>query len=147
MPFYGGGSRWDHPYGFRSCYLPSFGMIAADVKTWEKAYDEVRIVGPHLLMGDYHPLTAYSLKEEDWIAWQFHRADLQEGVIQAFRRPAAATGTLAVKPRGLEPGLRSEIVNLDGGSEVRTGAEIMCGLEVTLREKPEAAILALRQPK
>jgi alpha-galactosidase len=147
LPFYGGGSRWNDPYGYRSCYMPSFGMIAADVKTWKQAYDEVRLVGPHMLMGDYYPLTAYSLKEEDWIAWQFHRADLQEGVIQAFRRPAAVTGTLFVKPRGLEPGLRYEIVNLDGGSKVRTGAEIMSGLEVTLREKPGAAILVLRRTK
>jgi alpha-galactosidase len=147
LPFYGGGSRWNDPYSYRSCYMPSFGMIAADMKTWKAAYDEVRLVGPHMLMGDYYPLTPYSLKQEDWIAWQFHRPDLNEGVVQAFRRPAAASETLTVQLRGLDSQQRYEITNLDGGKEVRTGAELMRGLAITQHKQPAAAVLILKAIK
>lgn len=94
--------------------------------------------------GDYYPLTPYSLDKTSWIAWQFHRADLNEGVVQAFRRPEAANETLTVRLRGLDPKQRYEIANLDGGKEDRTGEELMRGLDITLREKPAAAVLILK---
>ncbi len=97
--------------------------------------------------GDYFPLTPHSLDTTSWIAWQFHRADLNEGIVQAFRRPDAASDTLTVKLHGLLPQQRYEIENLDGGKEVRTGAELMRGLEITLREKPAAAVLVLKALK
>jgi hypothetical protein len=49
-----------------------------------------------------------------------------------------------VKLRGLEPQKRYEIENLDGGKQVRTGAEFMSGHTITLSEKPSAALLLLR---
>jgi alpha-galactosidase len=97
-----------------------------------------------LYTGDYHPLTPYSLDTTSWIAWQFHRADLGEGIVQAFRRPDTASGTLTVKLHGLVPQQRYEIENLDGGSEVHTGEELMRGHAITLSEKPAAAVLVLR---
>ena len=100
-----------------------------------------------IFTGDYYPLTPHTLDTSQWIAWQFHRADLNEGVIQAFRRPEAANETLTVKLRGLNPQQRYEIENLDGGKEVRTGAELMRGHEITLREKPAAAVLLLKSIK
>jgi alpha-galactosidase len=145
LPFYGGGSRWNDPYGYRSCYMPSFGMIAADPKTWKSAYDEARIVGPHMLTGDYYPLTPYSLSHEDWIAWQFQSPDCNEGIVQAFRRPQAGAETLTVQLRGLDPKQRYAVRNLDGGTEIRGGAELMEGFPITLRERPAAAVLVLKR--
>jgi len=97
-----------------------------------------------LYIGDYHPLTPHSLDTTSWIAWQFHRADLGEGVVQAFRRPDSTSETLTVKLRGLDPQQRYEIENLDGGKEVRTGEELMRGHAITLSEKPAAALLVLK---
>jgi alpha-galactosidase len=91
--------------------------------------------------GDFYPLTPHTLNTSRWIAWQFHRADLHEGVIQAFRHPEAVNETLTVKLRGLIPQQRYEIGNLNGGKEVRTGAELMRGHDITLREQPAAAVL------
>ena len=135
----------------RSYYLTGFGIITPG--NWNKTtdstgairrgYTEARRVGP-LLLGDYCPLTPYSLDKSSWIAWQFHRADLNEGVIQAFRRPEAASETLTVKLRGLDPQQRYEIENLDGGKEVRTGAELMRGFDIGLHEKPAATVLVLK---
>ena len=97
-----------------------------------------------LYTGDFYPLTPHSLDKDGWIAWQFHRTDLNAGVIQAFRRLEAASDQLSVKLQGLEPQQRYEIEDLDGGKEVRTGAELMRGHAITLREKPAAAVLVLK---
>ena len=54
---------------------------------------------------------------------------------------------MTVKLRGLDPQLRYEIEDFDGGKEVRTGAELMRGHDITLREKPAAAVLSLKAIK
>jgi len=100
-----------------------------------------------LFIGDFNPLTSHNLDTTSWIAWQFHRTDLNEGVVQAFRRPEAETETLTVRLRGLDQNQRYEVENLDGGKEVHTGAELMRGLAITLREKPAAAVLVLKAIK
>jgi alpha-galactosidase len=141
-------------YSVRSYYLTGFGMVQgapwsqsegkrADVK---RGYDEVRRISP-LMLGDYYPLTPYSLDTTSWIAWQFHRADLGEGVVQAFRRPDAAADTLTVKLCGLSPKQRYEIENFDGGKELRSGLELMNGYNIALRQKPAAALLRLKAIK
>jgi alpha-galactosidase len=141
-------------YSVRSYYLTGFGMVQgapwsqseskrADMK---RGYEEVRRIAP-LMLGDYYPLTPYSLDTTSWIAWQFHRADLGEGVVQAFRRPDAAADTLTVKLRGLSPKQRYEIENFDGGKEVRTGTELMDGYVIALPQKPAAALLRLKAIK
>ncbi len=152
LPWQGAGVPFfTESYAVRSYYLTGFGMIAGG--DWTKneqkrsdtirGYTEARRIGP-LLLGDYFPLTPYSLDKTSWIAWQFHRADLDESVVQAFRRPDATTETLTVKLRGLEPQHRYEIENLDGGKDVRTGEELMRGYELTLRERPASAVLVLK---
>ena len=47
----------------------------------------------------------------------------------------------------LMPQQGQEIENFDGGKEVRTGAELMQGLVITLREKPGSAVLLIKAVK
>jgi alpha-galactosidase len=94
--------------------------------------------------GDFYPLTPHSLDTTSWIAWQFHRADLGESVVQAFRRPDSLEETLAIKLRGLDPKQRYEIENIDEGKEIRAGEELMRGFVITLREKSDAAVLVMK---
>ena len=67
--------------------------------------------------------------------------------MQAFRRSDAASDSLTVKLRSLDPQKRYEIENLDGGKQVRTGEELMRGFDITLSEKPAAAVLVLKAIK
>lgn len=138
-------------YSVRSHYLTSFGIVLGE--GWSKnaqkregtvrGFTEIRRIAP-LMLGDYFPLTPYSLDKSSWIAWQFHRADLDESVVQVFRRPDATIETLTVKLSGLDPQHRYEIENLDSGKEVRTGEELMRGYNLTLHEKPASAVLVLK---
>lgn len=154
LPWQGAGDHFTDSYSVRSYYLTGFGMIipggwkktAESIAAVQKGYAECRRIAP-LMLGDYYPLTPHSLDTTSWIAWQFHRADLNEGVVQVFRRPEADGETLSVKLRGLVPQQRYEIENLDGGREVRTGEKLMGGFSITLPEKPAAAVFALRPVK
>ena len=128
LPFYGGGSRSREPYGYRSLYMPSFGMIAAPLPAAKKAYDEIRIVAPHMIEGDYYPLTPYNRAPDQWSAWQFHTPETGRGVIQAFRRAASAAAHIPVQLRGLDPSARYMVRNLDETrTEAASGADLMSG--------------------
>jgi alpha-galactosidase len=141
-------------YSVRSYYLTGFGMVQgapwskneqkrADVR---RGYEEVRRIAP-LMLGDCYPLTPYSLATDQWIAWQFYRADLGAGVVQAFRRPDAVSDSLTVKLRGLDAKRRYEIEDFDDGKEVHTGSELLSGYTISLRQKPAAAIFLLKAIK
>ena len=127
--------------GFSINYRDPKAVLA--LRKYLERYLEIR----PLFTGDYYPLTAHSLDKKDWISWQFHRADLNESVVQAFRRPEATSETLTVKLQGLIPQQRYEVENFDGGKEVRTGAELMQGHTITLREKPGSAVLMINAVK
>ena len=156
LPWNGAGVAFRHDsYSVRSAYLPRFGMNQG--VGWSKSgerrtavqrgYSEAGRIAPLMLGGDYYPLTPYALDTQSWIAWQFHRTDLNESVVQAFRRPEATSETLTVKLQGLIPQQRYEVENFDGGKEVRTGAELMQGHTITLREKPGSAVLLIKAVK
>jgi alpha-galactosidase len=144
LPFQGTGCYLYEPYAFRSFYLPSFGMggLTPQNKAAQKqAYAECARVAP-LMLGDFYPLTPYSLKEDAWIAWQFDRPELGLGVVQAFRRASASEPSKRFKLHGLQPGARYEIENLDGGRQMVSSLELMDeGLVVNLSGKPAAAVV------
>ena len=98
LPWYGSGVYFTDSYAVRSFFMPGFDVIPpgnwaqsdkirAEVK---KAYEECSRVAP-LMLGDYYPLTPYTLQPDQWIAWQFSRPALGESVVQAFRHAEAQT--------------------------------------------------------
>ena len=52
--------------------------------------------------GDFWPLSDYSISNNVWMAWQFDRPDLAEGLIQAFRRPDCTCASAQYKLQALE---------------------------------------------
>ena len=63
--------------------------------------------------GDFYPLTAWSLAPEHWMAYQFHRSDLHEGIVLAFRRAASPYPSLQVSLGGIEPARMYEVTWID----------------------------------
>ena len=53
--------------------------------------------------GDFYPLTATTASPDHWAAWQFHRPDLDAGVVLAFRREQCRYPVLQVDLGGLDP--------------------------------------------
>ncbi len=108
-----------------------------------EATAELRANRPYWL-GDFYPLTKASSSLEDWLAFQLHRGDLDEGIILAFRREQCTASALRVSPRGLNPdGIYS--LTLSDESRNRTnrqvsGAEMTEGLSLDIPE-PRASLL------
>jgi alpha-galactosidase len=106
---------------------------------------EYHKVQPYLL-GDYYPLTPYSLEKTAWIAWQFDEPQ-QGGVVQAFRRDEAKADSLVLKLQGLEPETIYAVENLDNGKiEKLVGKDLMTvGLHVKIAGRPGAALYVYRK--
>ena len=74
----------------------------------------------HLLIGAWYPLLPYSRDQHAWTGSQFHRADLDEGMLLVFRRAECPYPTAEVALRGLNPEARYEVVSdLSGPLGVR----------------------------
>lgn len=150
FPFFGTGSSKTDTYMIRSTLCPHYtacwdqrdaGIDWANIK---RVMDQWKAVAPNYY-GDYYTLTPYSLKDTDWIGWQFHRPEAGQGMVQAFRRPNSIYVTAQLPLFGLEPEARYAVTNLDAPEsriEV-TGKELMeTGMPVTMLERPAAVIYA-----
>ena len=145
IPYYGSGCYFTDTYSARSYIMPCSGYGETTPAT-KRAYEECRQVAPYML-GDYYPLTPYSIQLADWIAWQFDRPDLRGGVVQAFRRDKNESPTLVLRLRGLAPSAKYEVTDLDGGTPRRlSGKELMDhGLSVQIQTQPGSAVIFYRK--
>jgi len=108
VPYYGSGAIHPTVYCFRSSIFPA-SRVGWDTRKKDLDYAmlhrmiaEFHKVEPYLL-GDYYPLTPYSLAKTAWIGWQFDEPELGGGAVQAFRREEAKEDSLVLKLQGLDP--------------------------------------------
>ena len=108
--------------------------------------EEARQLQPYFL-GDYYPLTPYSLGDSDWLAIQFNRPEQADGIVLAYRRPACVADSLRLKLHGLDPAAQYEVRSLDEpAAAVVTGKTLLAdGLPVHLISKPAAAVIRYRR--
>jgi alpha-galactosidase len=101
----------------------------------------------HCFYGDYYPLTRYSLEDDAWIAWQFDRPDLEEGIVQAFRRSESDIVASEYTLHGLDRDATYELTNLDLPEiTTMTGTELMNkGLMVTIPDRRAAIVIRYRK--
>ena len=153
-PYYGTGVVSDNPYILRSDMAPFF-LMSWDMRKKNLNYpllrrliEQWRQLATHYL-GDYYPLTSYSLENDVWIAWQFDRPDLGEGMVQAFRRANSPYESARFRLSALDPAARYRLKNVDlpGVTEV-AGRELMdTGLPVSIKDRPGAAIITYKKSK
>lgn len=139
-------SRLDD-YSFHSCLATSLclGWIADapdfDMERAKKITGKYRQIR-HLLTGDWYPLLPFSGNAGSWLAMQFHRPDLQEGVILVFRRAGGADNTVKLSPCCLLPDAHYTIsYDTRAVTERKQGAELMKDLSVTLIKKPASELI------
>lgn len=143
-------------YAFRSAYAPALLMCwpmasVADVGARWKDIDidllrrllkEYVALRPNLF-GDFYPLTPYTLDADAWMAWQWDRPDMGQGMVQAFRRPECADTTQVFRLYGLDPDSTYTVTDVDARQpQELTGRTLMDeGLSVTVPDRPGAAIV------
>ena len=158
-------SRWlplsagvcDHPdtYAFRSALGP--GMVIT-TNIFER--DPVEFAPPEWLRrmmaqhqtvrpfmyGDFYPLMPYSLDNEGWAAWQWHRADLDEGCVITLRRPQSPVVSIEPVLRGLDEAAEYELEDLDSGeTSTVLGVELAAGLTIRIDERSGTKLLVYRR--
>ena len=99
--------------------------------------------------GDFYPVLPYSLSDDNWIAWQFHRPDRNEGLVQAFRRPKSTETTKTLFLAGLDPASQYNLNNFDKDKPLTiSGRELLeKGLPVDIPAKPGAVVIHYKTAK
>lgn len=145
IPYYGSGCTFNDPYSARSYLMPCTGFAGHDEAT-KRCYEEARATAPFML-GDYYPLTGYSLAEDAWIAWQFDRPESGDGMIQVFRREQSPYESARLRLHGLDPGAVYVLTHLDtaGATEV-SGRELLDnGLVIAIPARRTAVIITYKK--
>jgi alpha-galactosidase len=135
-------------YRMRSMMCPTIGgrfdmrRNDIDYAGLRRLVDQWRQMAPYYY-GDYYPLTSYSLEDDVWMAWQFDRPDLGQGMLQVFRRAESPYETARFKLHGLDAAAIYTLTNLDLPEKTRaTGRELMeKGLSVTFTDCPRSAVI------
>jgi len=101
--------------------------------------------------GDFYPLTPVSNAADQFAAWQFHRADLDEGIVLAFRReqcPQAGiiAGLSAVDPAGRYTVEMTDEKGVTTAGET-TGAELQSNLVLRIPAKGQSLAVKYRRIK
>ena len=100
----------------------------------------------HLLIGAWYPLLPYSRDQHAWTGSQFHRADLDEGMLLVFRRADCPYPTAEVTLRGLDPEARYEVVSdLSGPLGVLSGAELAKSFPIHLPERHHSDLIVYKR--
>jgi len=111
-------------------------------KKYTARYREIR----HLLIGAWYPLLPYSRETRDWIASQYHRPDLDEGMILVFRRPGNLYVTVELSLHGLKPEAIYELsYDSNGKKATLKGADLMKKFLITLPEMGQSALITYRK--
>jgi alpha-galactosidase len=152
VPYFGSGLGESSTYWFRSCIFPA-SRVGWDARKEDLDYPllrrmlaEFEKVKPHLL-GDYYPLTPYSLQKNVWIAWQYDRPELGEGMVQAFRRGQCQESVKTFRLCGLDSAAAYTVVNLDAQSPVKVSGKDLVekGLTVEIKDRPGAAVITYKR--
>ena len=95
--------------------------------------------------GDFYPLTRAGIAPDAFVAWQLHRADLDAGIVLAFRRGDCPYPALQADLRGLNPDGSYSVEFIDEARTVQTktmaGRELMSELELRIPKKASSLLI------
>lgn len=152
LPYFGTAVNSDDNYGFRSQMTPAVG-IGIVPGSDDIDYDRyLRLLGQWREVaadyyGDYYPLTAYSTRNDAWVAWQFDRPATGEGMVQAFRRPQSPFESARLKLRGLDQEALYQLTDFDQPQTAElAGKDLMQnGLLVSIKSQPGSVLIKYRK--
>lgn len=148
IPLSGTGTGTYAAYDFRSNMVPLLNCIW-DVRIKDADYDLMRRLCAQFrqvadcYLGDYYPLTPYSLETSAWLGWQFDRPDLGKGLVQIFRRSDSIYKAADLRLHGLDPDANYRVADLDSPqTQTLTGRQLMDrGFPIEIAEQPGAAVI------
>jgi alpha-galactosidase len=98
--------------------------------------------------GDFYPLTRCDLGADQWAAYQFHRPDLDAGLVLAFRRAECNYPALSASLRGIKPERQYAVEFIDDARQaVRKtlpGRQLADDLELRIPKKGASLLVRYR---
>lgn len=89
--------------------------------------------------GDFYPLTRGSTNADAWVAWQLHRADLDAGIVLAFRRGASPFPVMQTRLRAVSPTASYRVRFIDEArqeqEQILSGADLLKELELRIPQR------------
>ena len=138
---------WQDSYSFHSAMAGSIclgwqadepGFDMARGKQLADLYRELR----HFLNGDWYPLTPYQRGLDAWLGSQYHRPDLDAGLLLVFRRAMCRTTALTVALGGLDANSTYVLTDRETGEVTkRQGEELGKAYAITLDEAPGSRLI------
>jgi alpha-galactosidase len=99
--------------------------------------------------GDFYPLLPATMASDQWAAYQFHRADLNAGIVLAFRRNECSIPTVAVNLGGIDPAATYEVESIDETRQISrqtlSGRQLGRQYELHLAEKASSLLIRYRK--
>ncbi|NLH15040.1 MAG: hypothetical protein GX455_00530 [Phycisphaerae bacterium] len=95
--------------------------------------------------GDFYPLTRANLGSDAFSAWQLHRADLDAGIVLAFRRSDCPYPVLQANLHAINPNGAYTVEFIDETRAVQTktmfGRELATDLELRIPKRTESLLI------
>jgi alpha-galactosidase len=76
-------------------------------------------------LGDFYPLTTCTMSKNDWMVYQMHRADLDEGMIVAFRRETSPFITADFPLKGLNESQTYQMEDADSKTIITEKGDVL----------------------
>jgi alpha-galactosidase len=135
-------------YDFRS-HMAGSVTACWDVRRKDLDYDELRRLtaqlresAPYFVLGDFYPLTPYSLGADTWMAWQYDRPEQGNGIVQAFRREGNSESKKSFQLRGLDGNAKYQVTVADNTGDPVVQDAGIAGSTLTIEmPKPRSAAL------
>lgn len=152
VPLHSGGVWGFDPYRWRSIVTvgtslcmdqkgPNYNREAA-----KKMIAEAKRLRPYLL-GDYYPLLSTPKDQTAWVAWQYDRPDIGEGMAMAFRRAASPYSRAQLGLKAIDPKAKYELEWVDGKKKQVLDGKALQGLEVEIAGKERSVLVVYRKLK
>jgi len=111
-----------------------------------KTADDWRAVADCFL-GDYYPLTPWTLDHDKWIAFQFDKLEAGKGMVQIFRREQNPQNSFLMKLSGLDPKAIYQLEDLSSDWKGEySGQELMeKGISILLAQPASDALIVYRK--
>jgi alpha-galactosidase len=154
IPYHGSGMGPSDVYWYRSCIFPA-SRIGIDTRKTDQDYALLKkmIAEFHevekYLLGDFYPLTSYSLETDVWAAWQYDRPEMGEGIVQVFRRDASPYEAAHFPLRGLDPNAKYRLKDFDKTEPTEAaGKDLMeTGLPISLPQRRSSCLIQYQRVK
>ncbi len=152
LPYHGTGTSRLDEYEIRSVWTTELTACwdirdpKLDKARLKRYVDEWRLVATATL-GDYYPITPWSVSDDAWIGWQFHKPADDSGVIQMFRRAGSPYESVRARLHGLDPAGVYLVRDMDAPRARRMSGRSLLdtGLLIKISQPRKAVVIHYRR--